>query len=57
MFEASRKVLIQGPLPADKVNMFEGFFKEMVRYPVWTCCCREPISLFLETRFSLILRT
>jgi len=31
------------------------FFKENVRYPVWTC--RDPISLFLGTRFSLILGT
>jgi len=32
-----------------------GFFKENVRYPVWIC--RDPISLILGTRFSLILRT
>jgi len=31
------------------------FFKENVRYPVWTC--RDPISLILGIRFSLILRT
>jgi len=31
------------------------FFKENVRYPVWTC--RDPISLILETQFSLILGT
>jgi len=29
------------------------FFKENVRYPVWTC--RDPIYLVLGTRFSLIL--
>ena len=29
--------------------------KENARYPVWTC--RDPISLILETRFSLILGT
>ena len=32
-----------------------SFFKENVRYPVWTC--RDPISLILGTRFSLILET
>jgi len=31
------------------------FFKENVRYPVWTC--RDLISLILGTRFSLILGT
>jgi len=31
------------------------FFKEHVRYPVWTF--RDPISLILATRFSLILGT
>jgi len=31
------------------------FFKENVRYPVWTY--REPISLILGTRFFLILGT
>jgi len=31
----------------------QGFFKENVRYPVRTC--RDPISLILGTRFSLIL--
>ena len=31
------------------------FFKENVRYPVWTCM--DPISRILETRFSLILVT
>jgi len=30
------------------------FFKENVRYPIWTC--RDPISLILGTRFSLISR-
>jgi len=33
---------------------YQFFFKENVRYPVWTC--RDPISLILWTRFS-ILRT
>jgi len=33
-----------------------GFFsKENLRYPIWTC--RDPISLILGTRFSLILGT
>jgi len=31
------------------------FFKENVRYPVWIC--RDPISLILQNRFSLILAT
>jgi len=30
------------------------FLKENVRFLVWTC--RDPISLILGTRFSLILR-
>ena len=30
-----------------------GFSKENIRYPVWTC--RDPISLILGTRFSMIL--
>jgi len=30
-----------------------SFFKEYDKYPVWTC--RDPISLNLGTRFSLIL--
>jgi len=30
-------------------------FKENTRYPVWTC--RDPTSLILGTRFSLILGT
>jgi len=33
----------------------QGFFKENVRYLVWIC--RDPISLILGTRFSLILGT
>jgi len=33
----------------------QGFFKENVRYPIWIC--RDPISLILGTRFSLILGT
>jgi len=36
-------------------NTTKIFFKENVRYPVWTC--RDPISLILGTRFSLILGT
>ena len=32
-----------------------SFFKENVRYPKWTC--RDPISLIIATRFSLILGT
>jgi len=35
------------------INRF--FFKENVRYPMWSC--REPISLIIGTRFSLILGT
>jgi len=52
-------------LTADKISVikqlayknkaFISFFKENVRYPVWTC--RDPISLNLGTRFSLILGT
>jgi len=38
-----------------KVSVFPVFFKENVRYPVWTC--RDAISLILGTRFSLILGT
>jgi len=50
------------PLPPGKLNVqsgplpslsFGSFFKENVRYPVWTC--RNPISVILVTRFSLIL--
>ena len=40
---------------AYKNKAFISFFKENVRYPVWTC--RDPISLNLGTRFSLILGT
>jgi len=29
-----------------------GFFKENVRYPIWTC--RVLISLILGTRFSIL---
>jgi len=32
-----------------------GFFKENIKYPVWTC--RDPISLILGTRLSMILGT
>jgi len=32
-----------------------SFFKENFRYPVWTC--RDPISLIVGSRFSLILGT
>jgi len=39
-----------------KMQMFlQFFFKENVRYPIWTCT--DPISLILGTRFSLILET
>jgi len=37
----------------EPVVVISGFFKENVRYPVRTC--RDPISLILGTRFSLIL--
>jgi len=36
-------------------TLFRVFLKENVRYLVWTC--RDPISLILGTRFSLILGT
>jgi len=36
-------------------TVMQRFFKENVRYPVWTC--RDPISLILRTRFFLILGT
>ena len=35
--------------------LYRFFFKENVRNPVWIC--RDPISLILGTRFSLILGT
>jgi len=39
-----------------KILLINGvLFKENVRYPVWIC--RDPISLILGTRFSLILGT
>jgi len=38
-----------------KLMLNSVFFKENVRYPVWTC--RDLISLILGTRFSLILGT
>jgi len=38
-----------------KEHLYPGFFKENVGYPVRTC--RDPISLFLGTRFSVILGT
>jgi len=37
------------------IELIQGFFKENVRNPVWIC--RDPISLILRTRFSLILGT
>jgi len=37
------------------LNNSQPFFKENVRYPVWIF--RDPISLILGTRFSLILGT
>ena len=37
------------------ISLKLSFFKENVRYPVWAC--RDPISLILGTRFSLILGT
>jgi len=36
-------------------RFYQDFFKENVRYPV--CTCRDPISLILENRFSLVLGT
>jgi len=35
--------------------LYQVFFKENVRYQEWIC--RDPISLILGTRFSLILGT
>ena len=40
---------------SQKHSWAQGFFKENVWNPVWIC--RDPISLILETRFSLILGT
>jgi len=40
---------------SNRVLYCQGFFKENVRYPVWTFT--DPISLILGTRFSLILGT
>ena len=31
------------------INLMQVFFKENVRYPMWTC--RDPISLILGIRF------
>jgi len=36
-------------------TLYQVFFKENVRYPMWTC--RDPISLIIGTWFSLILGT
>ena len=47
-----RLISLQGQCSNVKWTLF-SFFKENIRYPVWTC--REPISLILGTRFSLIL--
>ena len=33
-------------------SLWQGFFTENVRYLVWTC--RDPISLILWTRFSIL---
>jgi len=38
-----------------KILIMPVFFKENVAYPVWTC--RDPISLILGIRFSLIIGT
>ena len=39
----------------DKISYtYSGFFKENVRYPVWTC--RDPISLILRRRGGHILK-
>jgi len=37
--------------PISAVTTSRAFFKENVRYPVWTC--RDLISLIPETRFSI----
>jgi len=37
------------------IYIYQIFFKENIRNPVWIC--RDPISLILGTRFSLILGT
>ena len=38
-----------------RLHLKQVFFKENVRNPMWTC--RDPISLIIGTRFSLILGT
>jgi len=48
--QAAKKVSEEFDLYLD-----QGFFEENVRNPVWIC--REPISLILGARFSLILGT
>jgi len=35
-----------------RLERLHSFFKENVRYPVWTC--RDQISLILGTRFSIL---
>jgi len=37
------------------ICIWAGFFKENVRYPVWTY--KDPISLILGIRFSMFLET
>jgi len=43
------------PTTENQKDTKSGFFKENVGYPVWTC--RDPISMILATRLSLILGT
>jgi len=33
-------------------HLYQGFFKENVRYPVWIC--RDPICLILGIRFEML---
>jgi len=59
IFLGLAKKYLQTPvsLPTLQYNFqyYQFFFKENVKYPVWTC--RDPISLILGTRFSLIVGT
>ena len=47
----ARRSKVVGP----RWSISRFFLKKNVRYPIWTC--KDPISLMLGTRFSLILGT
>jgi len=51
----SGKTAVPGIIVQYGHTVRQVFFKEIVRNPVWIC--RDPISLILGTRFSLILGT